>query len=153
MAYGACGRRVAEGSGGYYTTLSGRILDPDTEGKNLGLGDMSEVVFQRRLRGDGLGSAGGVYNGGVTIPGEWTCSVCFAPHCWSARRSCCKCATPQINGGELPSGQGGAQARRGGFQGQGDDGAGMSGMRIVGPKGVISCTPQEGGDPTFRQEG
>ena len=40
-------------SGGYFSTLGGRILDPDTKVENLGLGDMSGVGEGRRVSGSG----------------------------------------------------------------------------------------------------
>ena len=54
----AFGGKEAKGSGGYFATLGGKILDPEAEVQSLGLVDMSEVVFNRRLRGGGFGGMG-----------------------------------------------------------------------------------------------
>ena len=50
----ACFRKVAEGSEGYFSALVGRILDPGAEVENVGLGDMSEVVFHRTVGGSSV---------------------------------------------------------------------------------------------------
>ena len=60
------------GSGGYFTTFGGKILDLEVEVQTLRLVDMSEVVFHCRLRGGGFGGMG---KGGCPPgTGEWTCS-------------------------------------------------------------------------------
>ena len=82
---GTLGRKEeATGSGGYFTTLGGKILDPEAEVQTLGLVDMSEVVFHCRLRvGFGRMGKGGCLPG----TGEWTCSNRGKTDCWSTRYS------------------------------------------------------------------
>ena len=65
---------------GFFTTLGGRILNPEREVSGLGLAGLQEVVFNGRLRG------GAVRGGGkaVEVPkkiGEWQCTFCGAAHC------------------------------------------------------------------------
>ena len=71
---------------GYFATLGRRILDSAVKVSTLGLRNMSEVVFHRRLVG---GSFGGMVKG-CCLPGtgEWTCSNCGKTDCWSTRYSC-----------------------------------------------------------------
>ena len=59
-----------------------KLLDGCMPVVELGLPDMAEVVFHVRARGGGFGGVGKGYNNGVPIPGEWTCTSCWAPHCW-----------------------------------------------------------------------
>ena len=71
---------VGRGLEGYFATVDGRgweerrILDSAVKVGTLGLGDVSEVVFHRRL-----------------CTGEWTCSNCGKTDCWSTRYSCYRC--------------------------------------------------------------
>ena len=60
-----------------YHVWAGGFWDTVVENFGLGFVDVSEVAFQHGLRGGGFGGAGKGHNGGVPIPGEWTCSVCF----------------------------------------------------------------------------
>ena len=125
------GRRQVGDLGGYFATIGGKILDPGRKVGSLGLGDMAEVVFHRRLLG---GSFGGVVKGGC-LPGtgEWTCSNCGKTDCRSTRYSCYRCGVLRYFGeGFFEVGPG----KGVGLQGQGV-GAGMSGVRLLVLLGVI----------------
>ena len=77
------GKAWRRGVDGYFTTLGGRILNPEREVSGLGLDGLQEVVFNGRLWG------GAVRGGGkaVEVPniGEWQCTFCGAAHCWNTR--------------------------------------------------------------------
>ena len=120
---------------GYFSTNGGRILNSEVEVCTLGLGHLSEVVFHRRLLG---GSFAGMGQGG-SIPGtgefgQWTCSNCGKPDCWSTRYSCYRCRCPRYfdaaGVGQVHSGGQGKGGGVAGFHVQGV-GGGMS-DRLVG---------------------
>ena len=144
--------KVAGGTGGYFTTVGGKIVDPAVGAGALELGDMSEVVLHRRLLGGGFGGMG--KGGCIPGAGEWTCSNCGKTVCWSTRYSCYRCGVPRyfdaggFGQGNFGGGQGkGGMVRKKGseFQGQGGVGAGKSGMRIVGPCGRDQSWGRQGG--------
>ena len=77
------GKRVGDEEG-YFSTLGGRILNSEVEVGTLGLGQMSQVVFHRRLLGGSFACI--VQSGSIPGTGEfgqWTCSNCGKPDCWS----------------------------------------------------------------------
>ena len=135
---GSGGKRSGD-MDGYFSTIGGWILNSEVEVCTLGLGHLSEVVFHWRLLG---GSFSGMGQGG-SIPGtvefgQWTCSNCGKPDCWSTRYSCYRCGCPRYFDGagvgqvhSIGQGKGGGVA---GFHGQGV-GGGMSGVRLVGALG------------------
>ena len=148
MVFGFARARLRGDVGGYFTTLGGRILDPQREVSGLGFVGLQEVVFIGRLRG---GAARGTGNA-VEVPfiGEWQCTFCGAVHCWNTRLSCYRCGTHRNwqSGGAGPGsfvgGQGpgnGVQAgvvgqksgEGGGFIGQGGVRSAMGGVRWFGP--------------------
>ena len=126
--------------------LGGKILDSGRKVGSLGLGHTAEMVFHRRLLG---GSFGGVVKGGwLPGTGEQTCSG--KTDCWSTRYSCCRCGVPRYFDGKCV-GQGlfGVGPGKGvGLQGQ-VVGAGMSGVRLVGPLGRDQTYVS--GNPTHRR--
>ena len=138
---------------GYFSTIGGRILNSEAEVCNLGLGNLSEVVFHGRLRGGsfaGMGQGGGVP--GTAEFGQWTCSNCGKKDCWSTRYSCYRCGCPRYfdvtRVEQMHAGQGkvGGMA---GFHGPGV-GAGMSGVRLVGALGRDQ-TYVSSGNPSYRK--
>ena len=77
------GMRVGD-EDGYLSTIGGRILNSEAEVCTLGLGHLSEVVIHRRPLGGSF--AGMVQSGSIPVTGEfgqWTCSNCAKPACWS----------------------------------------------------------------------
>ena len=94
---------------GYFTTLGGRILNPEREVSGLSGGAVR-----------GVGKV-------VEVPniGEWQCTFCGAAHCWNTRLSCCRCGTLRNwqSGGAGHGGLVGGQGRGNGVQ------AGVVGQR------------------------
>ena len=64
-----------------YVTMNGKILDLCSTLKSCGITDGCTVHVHFRLRG---GSR-------EDVPGQWTCSQCFAPRCWPVRKRCYRC--------------------------------------------------------------
>ena len=85
--------------------------------------------------------------------GQWTCSNCGKPDCWSTRYSCYRCGCPRsfdaARLGQVHSGGEGKGGGVAGFQGQGG-GGGMSGVRFVGAFGRDQ-TYVSTGNPTYRK--
>ena len=137
---------------GYFAMVGGKILDSRVRVGSLGLGHVAEVVFHRRLLGDGFG--GMVNCGCLPGTGEWTCSNCGKTDFWSTRYSCYRCGVPRyFDGNGMGQGHFGAiQAKVGAdpvFQGQGV-GAGVSGVRLVGAL-VRDQMHVSTGNPTHRK--
>ena len=152
---------------GYFTTLAGRILNPERGVSGLGLDGLQEVVFNGKLRGGAVRCGGKAAE--VPDVGEWQCTFCGATNCWNTRLSCYRCGTPRYwQSGVLDQGGlGGVQGKGssvgagvvgkgsgwgGFFFGQGGVGSAMGGMRLVGPTGrAQTYTSQD--EPTFRKGG
>ena len=64
-----------------YATMNGKILDLCSTLLSCGITDGCTVHVHFRLRG---GSR-------EDVPGQWTCSQCFAPRCWPVRKRCYRC--------------------------------------------------------------
>ena len=64
-----------------YATMNGMILDLCSTLLSCGITDGCTVHVHFRLRG---GSR-------EDVPGQWTCSQCFAPRCWPVRKRCYRC--------------------------------------------------------------
>ena len=64
-----------------YAMMNGKILDLCSTLKSCGITDGCTVHVHFRLRG---GSR-------EDVPGQWTCSHCFAPRCWPVRKRCYRC--------------------------------------------------------------
>ena len=135
--------RGDSGQDGYYTTIGGKILDPDAPVGRLGLGEGTDVIYQKRLRGGGYGGGGKGGAGGnrPAVPGEWTCTTCWAPRCWPVKTTCYQCGTPRDRGA------GRKEAGAGGLGAQAGAGTAMGGTRLVGPTGR-NQVHVPGGDPT-----
>ena len=134
------------GSGleGYFTTVGGKKLDPEVPIGTLGLVEGMEVVYQGRLRGGGYGG-GGKGGGGSNrpvIPGEWTCTTCWAPRCWPVKTTCYQCGTARDGGAGSKGGGGGGTGAQGG-------GGVKGGARVIGPNGRNQVYVSAG-DPTYR---
>ena len=122
-------------------------MNPKVEVGGLGLVDGTESVLERRGRGGGFGAGGrvfGRYGGGggrVSIPGERTCTVCQAAHCWMTQYSCYRCGSAGHARGPGPvqGGIGGLGCgwRGGGGGGQRKGGGNGGGSWIVGLMGGI----------------
>ena len=78
---------------------------------------------------------------GRVIPGEWTCTTCWATRCWPVKSTCYQCGTPRDGG------TGGGQAGAGGVGAQAGVGTAMG--RVIGPTGRNQVRAP-GGDPTHR---
>ena len=154
------------GQDGYFTTIGGKILDPKVVyqkrlrgggyggGGKGGTGGNRPVILGARVGGWGGGSVpGALARWGVrrgrkggnrpVIPGEWTCTTCWAPRCWPAKTTCYQCGTPRDGGaGRKDAGAGGLGAQAG-------VGTAMGGTRLVGPTGR-NQVHVPGGDPTYR---
>ena len=136
---------VCGGSGqeGYFTTIGGKMLDPKVPIQGLGLADGMEVVYHVRLRGGGYGGNGKGGTGGSrpAVPGEWTCTTCWATRCWPVKTTCYQCGTARNDGGgRKDAGAGGVGAQAGVDTAMG---------RVVGPNGRNQVRVP-GGDPTYR---
>ena len=116
----------------------------------LGIGDGTEVVYQKRLRGGGYrgGGYGGGGKGGTggnrpAIPRERTCTTGWAPRCWPVKTTCYQYGTPRDGGvGRKDAGAGGLGA-------QAEVGTAMGGTKLLGPTGR-NQVHVPGGDPTYR---
>ena len=64
-----------------YATMNGKMLDLCSTLLSCGITDGCTVHVHFRLRG---GSR-------EDVPGQWTCSQCFAPRCWPVRKRCYRC--------------------------------------------------------------
>ena len=64
-----------------YVMMNGKILDLCSTLKSCGITDGCTVHVHFRLRG---GSR-------EDVPGQWTCSHCFATRCWPVRKRCYRC--------------------------------------------------------------
>ena len=64
-----------------YATMNGKILDLCSTSLSCGITNDCTVHVHFRLRG---GSR-------EDVPGQWTCSQCFAPRCWPVRKRCYRC--------------------------------------------------------------
>ena len=64
-----------------YAMMNRKILNLRSTLSSCGITDGCTVHIHFRLRG---GSREGV-------PGQWTCSQCFAPRCWPVRKRCYRC--------------------------------------------------------------
>ena len=64
-----------------YAMMNGKILDSRSTLRHCGITNDCTVHIRYRLRG---GSR-------EDVPGQWTCSQCFAPRCWPVRKRCCRC--------------------------------------------------------------
>ena len=71
------------GTGGLdvYATVYGKIVDLSSTLSSAGIVGDCTVQIHHRLRG---GSR-------EDVPGQWTCSQCFAPRCWPVRKRCYRC--------------------------------------------------------------
>ena len=71
------------GTGGLdvYATVYGKIVDLSSTLSSAGIVGDCTVHIHHRLRG---GSR-------EDVPGQWTCSQCFAPRCWPVRKRCYRC--------------------------------------------------------------
>ena len=144
---GPLGRKEeATGSGGYFTTLGGKILDPEAEVQTLGSVDMSEVVFNSRLGRcfGGMGKGGGF----LVLESERARTV--ARQTVGVRDTAvtdvgfpCALMVAVSGRGTLLS----SRNKGSGFQGQGGVGAGMSVVRLLGALGRDQ-TYVPGGNPT-----
>ena len=105
---GLQGQDLGRGVDGYFTTLAGRILNPEREVSGLGLDGLQEVVgsgverfvVARRWRSLILESGSG------------------AAHCWNTRLSCYRCGTHRNwqSGGAGHGGLVSGQRRENGFR-------------------------------------
>ena len=64
-----------------YATMNGKTLDLRSTLLSCGITDGCTVHIHFRLRG---GSR-------EDVPGQWTCSQCYAPRCWPVRKRCYRC--------------------------------------------------------------
>ena len=64
-----------------YAMMNGKIVDLRSTLWFCGITDGCTVHIHYRLRG---GSR-------EDVPGQWTCSQCFAPRCWPVRKRCYRC--------------------------------------------------------------
>ena len=112
------GQGLEEDVGGYFTTLGGKILDPQREVSGLGLCGLQEVVFHGRIRGGAARGTGKV-------------AVHFLRCC--SRLSCYRCGTHRNwqSGGAGPGSLVGGQGHGNGVQ------PGVVGPRSGGGSGFI----------------
>ena len=61
--------------------VHGKIVDLSSTLSSAGIVGDCTVHIHHRLRG---GSR-------EDVPGQWTCSHCFAPRCWPVRKRCYRC--------------------------------------------------------------
>ena len=64
-----------------YAMVNGKFVDLRSTLWSGGITDVCTVHIHYRLRG---GSR-------EDVPGQWTCSHCFAPRCWPVRKRCYRC--------------------------------------------------------------
>ena len=117
---------------GFFSTKWGRKLDSNLPVEELGTGELTEVMFHKRLRGGGFGGNGRNTGGeGFFFAGDWQCSNCGRQGCWPTRYTCYRCGAPraQDGGGNSPQGGQGGFAKEGLQQGGGCqwDGRGQGG--------------------------
>ena len=70
-----------DGLGVVYATVHGKIVDLSSTLSSAGIFGYCTLHIHHRLRG---GSR-------EDVPGQWTCSQCFATRCWPVRERCCRC--------------------------------------------------------------
>ena len=137
------GKAQAVGCDGYLTTKGGLILNSALPVAFFGVGVLTEVVYNGRVRGGGYGGRGkGAIEKGPF--GDWTCGNCGRKGCWSTRYTCYRCGHPRYS--EVVQGGNG----KGGMHQDGVS-TGMGGVRIVGANGRDQ-QHVPGGDPTQRRK-
>ena len=68
-----------------YAMVGGKIVDHSLSLGSLGITSNCTVSFFSRLRGGSRDN----------VPGQWTCSTCFAERCWPVRVKCYQCGAPR----------------------------------------------------------
>ena len=68
-----------------YAMVGGKIVDHSLSLESLGITSNCTVSFFSRLRGGSRDN----------VPGQWTCSICFAERCWPVRVKCYRCGAPR----------------------------------------------------------
>ena len=116
--------------------MNGKILDLRSTLCHCGITDGCTVHIHCRLRG---GSR-------EDVPGQWTCSQCFAPRCWPVRRRCYRCGAARE---DLPV------SSKGKGNGKGDIAVGPLGRKPPPTAGNVPPTtrkpqvvPHQGPPPT-----
>ena len=68
-----------------YAMVGGKVVDHSLSLECIGITPNCTVSFFFRLRGGSRDN----------VPGQWTCSFCFAERCWPVRVKCYRCGTPR----------------------------------------------------------
>ena len=68
-----------------YAMVGGKVVDHSLSLERIGITPNCTVSFFSRLRGGSRDN----------VPGQWTCSFCFAERCWPVRVKCYPCGTPR----------------------------------------------------------
>ena len=68
-----------------YAMVGGKIVDHSLSLERIGITSNCTVSFFSRLRGGSRDN----------VPGQWTCSFCFAERCWPVRVKCYRCGNPR----------------------------------------------------------
>ena len=68
-----------------YAMVGGKVVDHSLSLECIGITPNCTVSFFFRLRGGSRDN----------VPGQWTCSFCFAERCWPVRAKCYRCGTPR----------------------------------------------------------